>query len=231
MDIKRTSPCDRSGLRCRPKRLSQQVKQTSPAEAWFQDVHPTGHVRTLRRAQSGDSCYPLHFAPVLINLGVESAHGQPSIINHKGLDILQTLFFAPNPRTTRGSAYLCCGWPPAETPEIGHFLGQGCLCSPFGLRVGAVLSPAKSTTYARLFIINQGDRSGIKRRHHLPLRQPIGRQRIALEPQQAHAPGLLPGQNALDDGGLQQGQAAGSASDPTPTARCAEPRVPPRSAA
>ena len=27
-----------------------------------------------------------------------------------------------------------------------------------------------------------------------------------MEPQQAHALGLLPGQDALDDGGLQQGQ-------------------------
>lgn len=36
------------------------------------------------------------------------------------------------------------------------------------------------------------------------MRQPVGRQRIPLEPQQAHAPGLPPGQDALDDGRLQQ---------------------------
>ena len=42
--------------------------------------------------------------------------------------------------------------------------------------------------------------------HRLPLRHPVGWQRIPLEPQQAHAFGLLPGQDALDDGGLQQRQ-------------------------
>lgn len=49
-------------------------------------------------------------------------------------------------------------------------------------------------------------RSRIKPRHHLPLRHPVGRQRVPLKPQQAHASGLLPGQDALDDGGLQQRQ-------------------------
>src|SRR6218665_3724516 len=50
-------------------------------------------------------------------------------------------------------------------------------------------------------------RSGIKPNHHLPLRHPVGWQRISLKPKQAHTPGLLPGQNALDDGWLQPRQA------------------------
>jgi len=49
--------------------------------------------------------------------------------------------------------------------------------------------------------------SRIERGHDCPLHHPIGRQRVSLEPQQAHAPGLLPGQDRQDDGGLQQGQA------------------------
>ena len=49
--------------------------------------------------------------------------------------------------------------------------------------------------------------SRIKPRHHLALRHPVRRQRIALEPQQAHALGLLPSQDALDDGRLEQRQA------------------------
>lgn len=48
---------------------------------------------------------------------------------------------------------------------------------------------------------------GIKPRYHLALRHPVGRQRIALKPQQAHTAGLLPGYDALDDRRLQQGQA------------------------
>jgi hypothetical protein len=43
-------------------------------------------------------------------------------------------------------------------PGIGHFLGQSRLYSPFGLRVGADSGLAKSTNYARRFIVNQGDR-------------------------------------------------------------------------
>jgi hypothetical protein len=38
------------------------------------------------------------------------------------------------------------------------------------------------------------------------LTNPVGRQRVPLEPQQAHAPGLLPVQNGLDDDRLQQRQ-------------------------
>jgi DNA-damage-inducible protein J len=64
----------------------------------------------------------------------------------------------------RGSGHLCCGWPSPETPEIGHFFGQGRLYSLFGLRVGAEGSLAKSTTYALWFIVNQGRQSGIERR-------------------------------------------------------------------
>ncbi len=50
-------------------------------------------------------------------------------------------------------------------------------------------------------------RSGIKPRHHFPLRHPVGRQRVPLEPQQAHALGLPPGQDGLNDGRLEQRQA------------------------
>jgi len=50
-------------------------------------------------------------------------------------------------------------------------------------------------------------RSSIIPRHHRPRRHPVGRQRVPLEPQQAHTPGLLSGQDRLDDGGLQQRQA------------------------
>jgi len=39
------------------------------------------------------------------------------------------------------------------------------------------------------------------------LQGPVQRQRIALKPQQAHTPGLLPGQDALDGVRLQQRQA------------------------
>ena len=81
---------------------------------------------------------------------------------HKGPDNLRALFFVCDPRTTRGSGHLCCGWPSAETLEIGHFLGQSRLCSPFGLRVGADGALAKSTTYARRFTVNQGRQSGIE---------------------------------------------------------------------
>jgi hypothetical protein len=72
-------------------------------------------------------------------------------------------FSCLNPRATRGSGHLCCGWPSAETPEIGHFLGQSRLYSLFGLRVGADQALEKSTTYARRFIVNQGRQSGIER--------------------------------------------------------------------
>jgi hypothetical protein len=72
-------------------------------------------------------------------------------------------FLAGNPRTVRGCGHLCCGWSSAEKTEIGHFLGQSRLCSPFGLRVGADGGLAKSTTYARRFIVNQDHRSGIER--------------------------------------------------------------------
>ena len=50
----------------------------------------------------------------------------------------------------------------AETPEIGHFLGQSRLCSPFGLRVGADVGLEQSTTYARRLIVNQGQQSPVQ---------------------------------------------------------------------
>lgn len=55
----------------------------------------------------------------------------------------------------------------AETPEIGHFLPQSRLYSPFGLRVGADVGLEKSTTYARRFVVNHGRRSGIERRQSI----------------------------------------------------------------
>lgn len=42
--------------------------------------------------------------------------------------------------------------------------------------------------------------SGIKPRHHLPLVNPLGRQRVPLKTQQTHTPGLLTSQDRLDDG-------------------------------
>jgi len=56
---------------------------------------------------------------------------------YKGSEILRALFLARNPHATRGSGHLCCGWLPAETSGIGHFLRQSRLFSLFGLRVGA----------------------------------------------------------------------------------------------
>lgn len=95
---------------------------------------------------------------------VDLNRGPQSTTTYKGSDSLRALFLARNPRTTRGSGHPCCRWSPAETPEIGHFLCQSRLCSPFGLRVGADVGLAKSTTYERLFTVNQGHRSGIERR-------------------------------------------------------------------
>lgn len=63
--------------------------------------------------------------------------------------------------------------------------------------------PPKSTTYAPRFAVNRTRRSSIEPRHHRTLRRPVHRQRVALEPQQAHAPGLLPGIDRLHDVRLQ----------------------------
>jgi hypothetical protein len=82
-----------------------------------------------------------------------------STTNLKGSDSLRALFLGRNPRATRGSGHMCCGWLPAETPEIGHFLGQSRLYSPFGLRVGADGGLYESTTYDRRFVVNQGHQS------------------------------------------------------------------------
>ncbi len=101
---------------------------------------------------------------------------------------------------------MCCGLRAARLPEIGRFSSRPRLCSLFGLRVGAAGGFLNSTTYARGFVVNQGCRSGIKRCDQVPLRRPLRRQRISMKPQQAHAAGLLPGQDGLDDGGLQEGQ-------------------------
>jgi DNA-damage-inducible protein J len=67
----------------------------------------------------------------------------------------------------RGSGYLCCGWPPAETPEIGRFLVQSRLFSLFGLRAGADGALAKSTAYTYWFTVNQGHQSGIELRQRI----------------------------------------------------------------
>ena len=69
------------------------------------------------------------------------------------------------------------------------------------------LGQPKSSTYAPRFAINRARRSSIEPRHDLALHYPVHRQRVALEPQQAHAPGLLPGVDRLHDGRLQQGEA------------------------
>jgi putative addiction module killer protein len=53
----------------------------------------------------------------------------------------------------------------------GHFPGQSRLFSLLGLRVGAAPGLAKSTTYARRFIVNQGDRSSFERCRSLVLVQ------------------------------------------------------------
>ena len=58
--------------------------------------------------------------------------------------------------------YLCCGCRPAEIPYFQRFRLQICLYSPVGLRVGAVLAIAKSSTYSQRFIVNQGDRSPVQ---------------------------------------------------------------------
>jgi uncharacterized protein YchJ len=60
---------------------------------------------------------------VCISSGGQSARGQPSATIYKGSENLRALFLGRNPRATRGSGHLCCGWPTAKTPEIGHFLG------------------------------------------------------------------------------------------------------------
>ena len=86
----------------------------------------------------------------------------PPATNHQGPESLRALFLACDPRATRGSGNPSCGWPAAETPEIGHFLGPSRLCSLFGLRVAAAPDPSKSMAYARRFIINQGDRSPVQ---------------------------------------------------------------------
>ncbi len=56
----------------------------------------------------------------------------------KGSDFLRALSFWCVPRVARGSGDPCCGWPSAETPATGPFLGQSRLFSPFVLRAGAI---------------------------------------------------------------------------------------------
>ena len=66
----------------------------------------------------------------------------------------------------------------------------------------------KRTMKTRMKTLGLGETStasAIKRYDDFSLRHPVGRQRVALEPDQAHAARLLPGQDRLDDGWLQQG--------------------------
>lgn len=85
--------------------------------------------------------------------------GDPGSTIYKGPDDLRALFFACDPRATRGSGPLCCGCGRATTLGIGHFPGQSRLFSLFGLRERAAPTLAKSTTYARRFIVNHGHQS------------------------------------------------------------------------
>lgn len=57
--------------------------------------------------------------------------------------------------------WIGCGL--ARTLDIAHLPGESRLFSLFGLRVGAAPGLAKSTTYARRFIVNRGDRSSAER--------------------------------------------------------------------
>jgi hypothetical protein len=97
-----------------------------------------------------------------LSLKADAGSVPRSATTHKGSDNLRALFLCAHPRVARGSGRLGCGWPSPETPEIGHFLGQSSLFSLFGLRVGADAGLANSTTYARRFIVNQGDRSSLE---------------------------------------------------------------------
>lgn len=80
----------------------------------------------------------------------------PSSTIYKGSDDLRALFFVCDPRATRGSGPLCCGCGLATTPGISRFPHQSRLFSLVDLRVRAAPTFAKSTTYARRFIVNQG---------------------------------------------------------------------------
>ncbi len=44
-----------------------------------------------------------------------------------------------------GGEWMCCGWPSAETPEIGHFLGQSRLCFLLDLQARAAPVNQRST--------------------------------------------------------------------------------------
>src|SRR5690606_3598065 len=71
------------------------------------------------------------------------------------------------------------------------------------------MSMPKTTMTTRMATPGLGDisaASAIERNDDFPLRYPVGRQRIPLKPNQAHATRLLARQDGLDDGGLQQGQ-------------------------
>jgi len=78
---------------------------------------------------------------------------------YEGSDDLRALFFVCDPRAARGSGPLCCGCRLATTPGIGCFPDQSRLFSLVGLRVRAGPALAKSTTYARRFIVNHGHQS------------------------------------------------------------------------
>jgi len=82
---------------------------------------------------------------------------------YKGSDDLRALFFACDPRATRGSSSPCCGCALARTPQIRRFPGQSRLFSLFSLPVRAAPTLARSTIYARRFIVTHGGQSSIER--------------------------------------------------------------------
>lgn len=79
--------------------------------------------------------------------------------NPKGSEILRALLFVCDPRTTRGSGRLCCGWLDGRRAGNGRFPCQSRLHSPFVLRVVAAATLSRSTTYTRPFVVNHGHQS------------------------------------------------------------------------
>jgi hypothetical protein len=125
----------------------------------------------------------------------------------KGSDNFRALFLARNPRGVPADGLADAILPLGS--KIGVFLAV------FPPRVVSVsvwlagsrsLKPPKSTTYAPWFAFNRARRLKIEPRHDRTLRRPVHGQRVALEPQQAHAPGLLPGTDRLHHFRLQQRQ-------------------------
>ncbi len=105
-----------------------------------------------------------------------------------------------------------CGCKRAQMPRNAPFSCQPSLFSLFALRVVAAQRPVISRVWRGLSAVNHGHRFAekplrIEPVDHPPLLDPVLRQGVALEPDQAHAARLLASQNGLDDGGFQEGQA------------------------